>query len=124
MFPRQKHCKNLSFDEKNCFHYFYATSSYLYLVCVKRNWKIRSFDGCKNNGTFATGSQNLEGFWLPFEHNIDVLVSEMVKYSEIFGFVTVFNLLVLEAPKELFKKSGHFDYLLLAKRSFPGSFVS
>ena len=39
------------------------------------------------------------------------------------NFVTVFNSLVLRASMELDKKLGHFEYLLLEKRSFPGSFV-
>ena len=40
-----------------------------------------------------------------------------------YDFVSVFNSLVLRALIELDNKLGHFDYLLLEKRSFPGSFV-
>ena len=47
----------------------------------------------------------------------------LIKSIEIFGFVVVFNCFVLEAQKELNKKLGHYEYLLLEKRSFPGSFV-
>ena len=45
------------------------------------------------------------------------------KFLRFSGFVGIFNKLVLEAQKELSKKLGHYEYLLLEKRSFPGSFV-
>ena len=35
-----------------------------------------------------------------------------------------FKTLVLEAQKESDQKLGHYEYLQLEKRSFPGSFVS
>ena len=47
----------------------------------------------------------------------------LIKFTEISDFVTIFNSLVLRAPMELDKKLGHYEYLLLEKRSFPGSFV-
>ena len=47
----------------------------------------------------------------------------LIKSSEIFDFAIVFNCFVLKAQKELNKKLGHYEYLQLEKRSFPGSFV-
>ena len=46
------------------------------------------------------------------------------KFSDFFGFVSVFNCFVLETQRELDKKLGHYEYLLLVKRSFLGSLVS
>ena len=45
------------------------------------------------------------------------------KFSEIFGFAIIFKELYLRAQMELDKKLGHQEYLLLAKRPFPGSFA-
>ena len=41
----------------------------------------------------------------------------------ISDFVTIFNCFVLDAQLEFNKKLGHYEYLLLVKRSFPVSFV-
>ena len=46
------------------------------------------------------------------------------KFSNKVGFVSVFNWLVLETQTELDEKLGHYEYLLLVKRSFLGSLVS
>ena len=46
---------------------------------------------------------------------------EFLKKSDL---VAVFKWLVLETQTELDKKLGHYEYLLLVKRSFPGSLVS
>ena len=40
-----------------------------------------------------------------------------------FHFVIIFKSLVLGAELELEKKLGHYEYLLLVKRSFPVSFA-
>ena len=42
------------------------------------------------------------------------------KFSDFFGFVIIFSELFLRAQLELRKKLGHYEYLLLAKRSFLG----
>ena len=59
-----------------------------------------------------------------FEHFSMILDQILVKSSGInwiFHFFINFELLVLEAPMELDKKFGHFKYLLLEIRRFPGS---
>ena len=42
------------------------------------------------------------------------------KINQFFGFAIIFNELFLRAQLELRKKLGYYEYLLLAKRSFPG----
>ena len=61
-----------------------------------------------------------------FEHFLSGSGAGIIKWVHItskYDFITVFNSLVLRAPMELDKKLGHFEYLLLEKRSFPGTFV-
>ena len=54
------------------------------------------------------------------EHIFNGFGIKMVKFS---GFVTIFQRLYLETQGELSKKRGHYEYLLLVKRSFLGSLV-
>ena len=46
----------------------------------------------------------------------------LIKSNRFSCKFTVLNCIVLEAQVELDKKFGHYQYLLLEKRSFPGSF--
>ena len=62
-------------------------------------------------------------FCIEDEHFPSDLEGFLIKFPEISDFFTIFNSLVLEAPMELDKKLGHYEYLLLEKRSFPVSFV-
>ena len=48
----------------------------------------------------------------------------LIKFLDFFDFVTNFNSIVLGAQLELDKKLGHYENLLLAKRSFPGTLVA
>ena len=43
------------------------------------------------------------------------------KFSDFFGFVSVFNCFVLETQRELDKKLGHYEYLLLRPFYYPES---
>ena len=56
-------------------------------------------------------------FWIRFNDFHD-------KFSDFPVSVSVFNWLVFETQTELDEKLGHYEYLLLVKRSFLGSLVS
>ena len=58
-----------------------------------------------------------DSLWLRCNHFHDKFLNKV-------DLVSVFSRLVLETETELDKKLGHYEYLLLEKRSFLGSLVS
>ena len=117
--PSKKCMKFMKKTSESEFFYFSRTSFYL-----KRYYL--NFQTKRSCLTVLINFSNHYRTNFRFEHFLSGSGAEIIKWVQItskYDFVTVFNSLVLRAQLELDKKLGHYDYLLLAKRWFPGSFV-
>ena len=70
---------------------------------------------------YETSNTEYSHFWT-FWVRLKLWIRQIPANTSDFLLSTIFNRLVLEAQAELDKKCGHYEYLLLEIRPFPGSF--
>ena len=100
---------------------FPVTLKFMTRLLTKYEVQQNSFDTLKNLHKLLKYFQNFSQT-LSFGKDYTTLRAWKLENSQIFGFVSDFDELYLEEYLELEKNKICFGYLLLAKRSFPGSF--